>query len=194
MQRQSDVRQHYNWHRFPCRITSKSREAFGCALCSSAQRQPNKATLGQIKVSSSSLTLSYQTSTYRRKKCSPLSGQCPSYLSSASALHQLSPWQTSPLLWLLCLQSAATQAPCCGLVGPAGSRDEKKDKKWQIFSPESILFCRKCKIVMFAQIPWRFSSCPVCAFCPRLSLEQRQDCLSKPTSLLATSTDRNETN
>lgn len=58
-----------------------------------------------------------------KRKSSPPSGQCPSYLSSASAQDLPSPWQTSPPLWLLCLLSAATLAPCCGPAGPTENKD-----------------------------------------------------------------------
>lgn len=66
---------------------------------------------------------------------SPPSGLCPFYLSSASARDQLSPWQTSPLLWLLCLLSAAIQAPCFDSAGPVGNKDIKTitDGKHLIF-------------------------------------------------------------
>lgn len=175
-------RRHQSQQHFPCKIQQeqvKSVPLDSAVLFSISRRSHSKRRLSSrsLKDNRKSHPLSPLVG---ENECSPPSVLCPSYPSSASTPDQPSPWQTSPPLWLLCLLSAATQAPCFGLAGPVAN----KSKAAFTFNRRKIHYWAFCS-VCFVQIPWQFSSCHECAFCPRLSLGLGQDCPGKPADLLA---------
>ncbi len=131
----SKVRQHQSCHRSSCKITAVAEKCvieFATGFCSTAQHQQKEEeeeqqleTPEHTKSAAVAVACLIDNSPCAKaNKSSPPSGLCPFYLSSALTLDQLSPWQTSPPLWLLCLLSAATRAPCFDLTGPVGNKYE----------------------------------------------------------------------